>query len=170
MPVSRKTQQGNRGILRLVPVERRFQLQICKMNNGCWNWTGAHDKDGYGWIRVSGKQIAAHRYSYTASHGQIPGGMQVLHTCDNPCCVNPDHLFIGTQQNNVDDMIEKGRRANICGEKSILAKLTEEQVIDIRTRYTPRHPVNGCNAMAREFGVGQMEISRIVNRKRWKHI
>ena len=164
MPVS------NRKRLRLVPVEQRFRIQIVKTENGCWNWIGAHDKDGYGWIRVSGRQVSAHRYSYTTSHGNIPDGLQVLHTCDNPRCVNPDHLFAGTHQDNMNGMMSKGRRANIYGVDSKNAKLTNEQVIEIRQRYKPRHPTDGCNAMAREFGVGQMEISRIINRKRWKHL
>lgn len=156
--------------LRLLSTEERFRLQTVKVKGECWNWIGAHDKDGYGWIRVDGVQTGAHRYSYGVHCGKIPKGMQVLHSCDNPRCVNPDHLFLGTQQDNVKDMVAKGRRANICGEESVNSKLTEKQVHEIRRRYIPRHPVNGCTAMAREFGMGRIEISRIVNRRRWKHI
>lgn len=170
MPVSPRTRRGNRGRLRLIPVDQRFRIQVVKIAEGCWNWIGAHDKDGYGWISVNKEQIYAHRYSYTVSYGPIPESVQVLHKCDNPRCVNPDHLFLGTHQDNMDDMLQKGRKRTVCGEENGTAKLTEEQVNEIRARYIPRHPIHGCNAMAREFGIGQMEVSRIINRKRWKHI
>jgi hypothetical protein len=78
-------------------------------DTGCWEWYGAFNNYGYGSIRVDGLRVGAHRASYVAHVGPLPSNMQVLHKCDNPSCVNPDHLFLGTQSDNVYDMVHKGR-------------------------------------------------------------
>lgn len=95
--------------------------------DGCWIFTGAWNRDGYGSIRYAGKTIGAHRIAYEAFIGPIPEGMSVLHSCDVRACVNPDHLWLGTQDDNVQDMIAKGRQ-NFCSN----VKLTEEQVGQIK--------------------------------------
>ena len=87
-----------------------------KQENGCWEWIGCKWRTGYGYIRKAGKHIAAHRYFYTLHKGfEIPENMCVCHTCDNPSCVNPNHLFLGTQLDNIRDMYAKGRQANQLG-------------------------------------------------------
>lgn len=87
-----------------------FFKKAKKLKSGCWQWKGSSNKDGYGTTRYMGKSIMAHRLSFLLHGGEIPDGMCVLHSCDNPPCVNPDHLFLGTHQDNMDDMARKGRR------------------------------------------------------------
>lgn len=88
--------------------EQYKEKYIIKDVSGCWNWIGCKDRGGYGYVRIGKIQIGAHRYIYTLYKGEI-GDKFVLHTCDNPSCVNPEHLFLGTQTDNMQDMISKGR-------------------------------------------------------------
>jgi hypothetical protein len=90
-------------------VQERLWGRIKKLESGCWEWLGAKDELGYGIIKVDGKTMATHRLSYALTNGFIPNGLLVLHKCDNPSCCNPDHLFVGTQLDNVWDSINKGR-------------------------------------------------------------
>lgn len=113
------------------PVES-FNAKVVRSDNGCIDWVGATIKDGYGMMKVNGKSILAHRFSYEMSHGKIPEGMLVCHSCDNPRCVNPEHLFLGSHQDNMDDMISKRRDHKSCGEGHGRAKLSKEQVSEIR--------------------------------------
>lgn len=99
--------------------EQRFWARV-KKTSTCWLWTGAKIPDGYGSIWVEGKPTAAHRISWEIHHGKIPNGMCVLHDCpggDNPACVNPKHLFLGTKQDNAIDREKKGRGVDTSGEK-----------------------------------------------------
>ena len=148
---------------------QRFWNKVNKQENGCWEWT-ASERDGggrgYGGFWLDGKWRKAHRASWILEHGAIPVGLHVLHHCDNPPCVNPDHLWLGTHADNVRDMHAKGRAASNPqpGESNGHAKLTEADVLAIRadSRY---HRV-----IADEYGVTQPLISLIKNRKRWSHI
>ena len=79
-------------------------------STGCWNWKASFHRDGYGFFRFEGKMQLAHRVSYKLFKGPIPEKMYICHTCDNPACINPSHLFLGTQKDNMDDMKRKGRR------------------------------------------------------------
>jgi hypothetical protein len=105
--------------------DKSFPVTEC----GCWIWTGSTQVRGYGEIISNGKKIYAHRASYTVYKGDIPKGMYVCHKCDTVSCVNPDHLFLGTQRDNMHDMIRKGRSGN--GRKHPSTKLTEEEVLII---------------------------------------
>jgi hypothetical protein len=147
----------------------RFWLKVGKgAPDECWTWNGGKDRAGYGVftpVRGTG-HIAAHRYAYELEHGAIPEGAYICHTCDNPSCVNPSHLFAGTQADNARDAFEKGRTAR--GAKSGHARLTDAQVLEIRHRYE-RGGISQ-QALADEYGVTQTNIGLIVRRKNWKHL
>ncbi len=133
--------------------------------DGCIVWHGAKNVYGYGVIRINDKLLMAHRLSYTEHVCTIPVGMYVLHKCDNPPCVNHDHLFIGTQKDNIDDMISKGR--NLLGEKAPWSKLNNNDVADIRVLIS-----NGVTQreVAEKYNIAQSTISFINTGARWKHI
>lgn len=143
----------------------RFWKNVDK-TDGCWNWTGTRTDKGYGRFKTSTKNWRAHRLSYEMHCGPIPEGMQVLHECDNPSCVRPDHLFLGTNADNMADKCAKGREAHV-GVKGVQhpkAKLTEDDVRTIRSmRGTLREA-------ATRFGVSQTTISDIRSRRCWSHI
>jgi hypothetical protein len=142
-------------------------------NTGCWLWMGWVDKQGYGgtWFGKRGPFWAAHRLSWTAHRGPIPAGLYVLHRCDNPACVNPGHLFLGTHQDNMDDMVRKGRAApaemHARGERNAKAKLTAEKVADIRTRYASGESLA---ALGRAFAVTPQAVRAVILRESWRHV
>jgi Autographiviridae endonuclease len=130
--------------------------------SGCWLWTAAMFNDGYGAFRL-GKEQRAHRVAYVLANGPIPAGMSVLHRCDTPLCVRPDHLFIGTQADNIRDRDAKGHRASTSGENSGNAKLTNAQAREIKRRAGQ----TSQRGLAREFGIAESTVSNIVTGKRW---
>lgn len=148
-------------------LEERFWEKVDKdgpyseiLKSKCWVWVAGKSKYGYGYFCPQGKQmIGAHRFSWEQSNGPIPSGLCVLHTCDNPPCVSPYHLFLGTRHDNTDDMVSKQRNAR--GEKSGTAKLTGEQVEEIITS-----SLNG-RALSKKFGVCCAQISRIRRGVEW---
>lgn len=87
----------------------RFWPKVSRADVGCWEWTGSKDRDGYGRIRIGDRPVMAHRVSYEMHHGEIPDGAVVMHSCDNPACVRPTHLKIGSQADNITDRHLKGR-------------------------------------------------------------
>jgi hypothetical protein len=91
-------------------IDRFWDKVIILGENDCWNWCAFKNKRGYGKYYLDGKKVYAHRYSYIMHHGDIPEGLCILHKCDNPSCVNPNHLFLGTHKDNTQDMISKGRK------------------------------------------------------------
>ena len=136
-------------------------------NSGCWIWTGGVSGNGYGYANVNGKQVRAHRAVFEAMRRSIPDGGCACHRCDNKLCVNPDHIFIGSHAENMADMRSKHRHRPPIGERSGTAKLTAEQVREIRDMaswYVPHQEI------ADRFGVTRSHISHIVNRDKWKHI
>jgi hypothetical protein len=146
--------------------EQRFWAKVDRAGD-CWLWTASRRGDGYGAFQVeSQRQISAHRYSYLLNHGPIPEGMVVMHSCDQPLCVNPDHLSLGTNLANQRDAARKGRKRP--GIKNHNAKLSEEQVLELRARYE----AGGISQkdLAAEYGISHALVSFIVTRKAWKHI
>ena len=154
----------------------RFWSRVDKLGpTDCWNWSGYTNANGYGQFSIKG-HILAHRASWIINIGPLPEGEGwhgtcVLHHCDNPACVNPDHLFIGSNQDNVDDMNRKGRAVHpptYRGESHPLSKVTECAVMQIRKYYA----AGGCTQkwLASIYGVNHTQISAIVNRKVWRHI
>lgn len=137
---------------------------------GCWTWIGWRDKNGYGItsLRIHGKQERrAHRIVWFLNFGTIPTGFCVCHKCDNPSCVNPEHLFLGTNQDNMTDKAKKQRCNPPAGERSGLAKLSEEDVLKIRAL----HEAGVVQRrIAEQFGVGFKAINKIVLRQRWAHV
>ncbi len=141
--------------------------------DACWLWTANNNGTGYGIMRWRGKNQVASRISYELAHGSIPDGLCVLHACDNRACVNPLHLWVGTYKDNMQDMIKKGRqnnvRSSICeGEKNPHAKLTTQQVIEIRRKY--RIGDVSQRALGDEYGVSDTTICEIIKRQKWKCI
>lgn len=134
--------------------------------DGCWPWTGSINKrSGHGRIRVGGKLLLTHRFAYLLEHGE-PGAC-VLHTCDNPPCCNPMHLWLGTAQDNNRDRDEKGRNVNRRGVEHGCARLTEDDVLQIRARCAAGQ---AQSSVARDYGVVAGNIWHIVNRKTWTHV
>lgn len=134
----------------------------------CWVWTRGTYTSGYGCVynSITDKVEGTHRTSYQLSHGDIPKGLVVRHKCDNPACVNPSHLETGTDLDNKRDMVERGRSAT--GSNHSQAKLTEEQVIDIRRIYNAGGVTQ--KDLGRRYGLHQTTIRNIVTRSTWRHI
>lgn len=150
-----------------LPVETRFNERIRKHPNGCWNWLGSTDLDGYGAFHaeVNGvKYKKAHRFSYAFHKGAVAAGSCVCHTCDNPRCVNPEHLFLGDPKTNALDRSLKGRNRIPQGEESPHAVLTEKQVREILLDPRPFLQI------ASDYNVTQQTISDLKNRRSWKSL
>lgn len=142
---------------------------------GCWEWQKSLSKEGgYGGVRHNKTRWKAHRLAYFLVHGEIPKRRVLCHTCDNPPCINPEHLFPGTQKDNTKDAIQKHRhsfRTNFIhkkGEDHIHAKLTERKVRRIRFLRGIKHLQ--LSQLAEMFNISIKTISRIVNRTAWNHI
>lgn len=165
------------------PELERFWDKV-KKTDSCWIWIGAKANNGYGALHRSGnhsKIIRAHRLSWEVHFGPIPEGLEVLHRCDNPPCVRPDHLHLGTQADNHKDRVAHGIR--LLGEKNPMAKLSPATIEAIRSEYIPR--TSGCpkgydpqqgplvgsqQYLAQKFGLRRSTIYKIVKRQRWNHL
>lgn len=153
-------------------IEERFWKKVNKSPNvkGCWVWTACKNK-GYGWFGVGNKKMkSAHRFSWELENGEIPNNFCVLHKCDNPLCVNPNHLFLGTLKDNTADMISKGRTNWLGkqGSENHRAKLSEEQIPIIRKMLVENLLTQ--REIGNIFGVSVMIINRIKTNKIWKHV
>lgn len=142
---------------------------IPEPNSGCWLWLANSQSDrasgpGYGMIRIKGKPKLAHRHFYELYKGPIPSGKFVMHTCDNPACVNPEHLFVGTAQDNMDDMTKKGRRNPPHGVRNSHAKLTPEIVLEIFS------DGRGVTNIARSFGITPGTVCNIKSGISWNRV
>ena len=151
-------------------MDKFWDRVIVKSDNECWEWQGPTAGKGYGFFCSNGKSEYAHRYSYSLRNGPIPSnigyhGNCVCHTCDNPICVNPNHLFLGSNLDNVKDRDSKGK--NPAGERNGQAKLKEKEVLEIR-KLSEQGKTQ--QYIADIFGVTQSNVECIVNRKSWKNI
>ena len=133
----------------------------------CWVWTRATNDNGYGVAWISGRTVLAHRHTWDTAVGPIPDGLKVLHRCDNPPCVRPDHLFVGTQADNNLDADRKNRSTVRSGERNINAKLTEEIVRSSRPRWAAGE---SCAGLAREHGVSTQAMWFAVNGHTWRSV
>jgi hypothetical protein len=131
---------------------------------GCWIWKLSTNEKGYGLVKIKRKLYKTHRLSWLIYRGEIPQGLCVLHTCDTPSCVNPNHLFLGTQQDNMKDCLTKKRFNPNRGEKVSSSKLTSKQVMEIRNSNDIQEN------LARKYNVSQANISIIKLRQGWRHI
>jgi len=155
-------------------VAKRFFSRVEKTQS-CWLWkgsllSGTQHRVGkfYGRIQIDGVRYAAHRISYIIAYGSIPKGLHILHTCDNTACVNPRHLYAGTNFDNMQDRKNRGRGYRPVGELHPMTPLTEVDVIRIRSTYAVGDVSQ--QEIATQYDVSQVAISAIVRRKTWAHI
>lgn len=149
--------------------ESRFEKKYRKTDNGCWLWLlSTCSGTGYGQLTRDYKNLLAHRVAYELYVGPIPEGLYVLHKCDNRICVNPEHLWLGTHIDNMEDMRNKNRAAK--GQRVASAVLTEDQVRFIREHYKGHSRTYGEKALAKRFGVGKSAIYDVVRGKQWRHV
>lgn len=174
----------------------RFNSKVVRSAD-CWGWLGAINDSGYGFMSLKDYPIRAHRLSWLIHRGEIPTGKWVLHTCDNPSCTNPQHLYIGTHSDNVRDMVERGRscsgdknamrRPDVAaqhrgdqhwmkqkperiarGQRQSHAKLTDSDVLEIHKLFAEGRISKA--AIARQFGVDRTNVSQIIRGKAWTHV
>jgi hypothetical protein len=153
-----------------IPIKERLLagIRVCE-HSGCWLWQRSVQRNGYGQIGSGGKYGGmrnTHRVSWEVHRGEIPAGMQVLHRCDVKICVNPDHLFLGTQAENLRDMDAKGRRrqVNKRGEAHYATRLTADDVRAIRADTRTQAVIGAA------YGIGQTAVSAIKRRVKWKSV
>jgi len=143
----------------------RFMSKVSpEPNSGCWLWDSHIQPNGYGQFRLEGRTQYAHRAAYAIFVEEISDGLNVLHKCDNRCCVNPSHLWAGTQSDNLDDMVAKNRHPDRKGEKAIKVVLTDKEIPLIRSA------IGSAREVGERFGVSGSTVWAIRNGKTWKHI
>lgn len=149
----------------ITPVPQRFEKLFAKGTpTDCWEWQAVKNQGGYGRLLVEGRLQVAHRISYRIYVGELSEDIRVLHKCDNPGCVNPSHLFLGTQSDNMIDCSRKGRMVRPKGEDNHQSKLTKKAVQDIRSSQ------ESARKMSEKYGVTRQHIWRIRNNKFWKEV
>lgn len=151
------------------PPEERIKKHITIDENGCWNWQGAN-RNGYGRLIIGSRtdgtrhSESAHRYSWMVYKGDIPENYEVCHHCDNKACINPEHLFLGTRQDNIDDRERKGRNNHVVGEKCWQSKFTPDDIVNIRRSKL------SSRSIAKFYKVNKSSIQAIRNGETWKHL
>lgn len=145
----------------------RFWPKVAK-GDGCWTWIAGTNRAGYGIIKFRGMGFQAHRFSWLVAHGEIPPGLCVLHRCDNPPCVNPAHLFLGTKADNAHDKVLKQRQARVAGESNPRAILSEDDVIQLRK-------ITDAGGKMRDLksafpSIKQCTLYAAAHRTNWRHI
>lgn len=141
--------------------ERFWNNVAVGRRDDCWTWLGNRNRKGYGMCSIKSKMRSSHRVAYEFAVGPIPNDLCVCHSCDNPACVNPSHLWLGTQADNAADMKAKGRAAR--GERNSRFRITVELADEIRNRYTGKWGEQ--RALSREYGISNSHISSILNNK-----
>ncbi len=144
------------------PLERLMERVVVDPTTVCWNWTGKLMHHGYGRMELGGKQMYAHRASWAIHQREVPEGKILCHHCDNRRCVNPEHMYVGTAQDNSNDAVERDRLER--GAHRYNSKLTAENVAEIRTLFSVKSDIE----IARQFGVHDATIYNIRKGKRWK--
>lgn len=155
----------NPWVTRGIPLKARLEHHsIPEPNSGCLLWMGAVDLAGYGRLQWKGKARRAHRLAYEVHRGAVPPDRFVCHKCDNPGCIEPNHLFLGTPLDNNRDMMKKGRQVFLVGEKAGPARITEEVAKAILWDFRTQREISEA------YGVSQGQVSRIKRGENWKHI
>ena len=144
-------------------IKERFERFFNKTEN-CWEWSGSLRGKGYGGFSLNNKTKIASRVSYELYKEPIPKGLLVCHTCNNPKCVNPDHLYLGTYSDNTQQAVQENRQYIAKGEANGSSKLTEDQILLIRKDHRAQR------AIAKDYGCSQLHISRIKRKLVWKHL
>jgi hypothetical protein len=163
----------DRAYTRLYLADKNGIKEFLKKNvtvddNGCWIWQRLRNSSGYGFKRIENKSYLAHRLSaYVFNNFDLQSSLFICHTCDNPSCINPSHLFVGSQSENMLDMHRKGRHPTLYGSKQKLAKLNEEKVQFIRKRLREGEKQS---VLAAEYGVDRSTISSVWIGRQWKHV
>lgn len=149
-------------------VPLRFWAKVNK-TPGCWEWTGTTTPTGYGRTTRRGQEWYTHRLAWAMENGPIPDRLQVMHICDNPPCVRPDHLTLGTFAANMQDKHRKGRAkgSGVKGSRVGTSKLTEGLVAEIRLKHSSGSSIHG---LARAYGVTRTSVRRVVNNESWRHV
>jgi len=147
--------------------EQRFWGKVTK-GDSCWEWTASKWDGGYGRFVIEGRSFAAHRVSWILSNGEIEDGKLICHKCDNRGCVRPDHLFMGTHQENIDDCIQKGRARKAVGEKNKKSKLTP-LAVRVARRLRNYHGFT-IEMLAGIFRSSLSSMCSVLNGETWKHV
>ncbi len=142
--------------------ERFDDKWIPEPYSGCWLWTGFVQSSGYGQIQINRKPVPAHRVAWEMFRGDIPQGMRICHKCDTRSCVNPEHLFTGTQKDNMQDCIKKGRIFRPIGQKNFNCKITESDARFIR------ESLASSDSLALRFGIKRRQVNRIKSKEQWR--
>ena len=156
--------------MRARPLSERFWEKVAVGDESdCWLWTAFRNRKGYGMIGSGAGHILAHRASWEIHHGPVPPGGVVCHRCDTPPCVNPSHLFVGTQRDNIADMVAKGRQRgdHRPGSACPTATLTESQAAEVKRRALAGEKQR---ALAAEFSIKQATVSNIKTGRTWGHL
>ena len=160
--------------MRITNIDREKEILLSHISinsDGCWNWTGSRNSEGYGNTMIGSRRdgsrrtAKAHRVSFFIFTGISPEGYDVCHKCDNPSCINPNHLFLGTEKDNMRDMVRKGRESRLPSEKCSSTKLTKDQVIE--AKQLKRHGTS-YYLLAKMFGVSKSTIRQAVIGETWK--
>ena len=149
-------------------IQKRFLTHV-KKTDTCWQWIGAKKGQNYGSFSINGKDYRAHRIAYKLFISEYDQNLNVLHHCDNTLCVRPDHLFLGTHKENMQDKVLKNRQSKLSGELCVAHKLTEEEVIQIKKSLLNKYK-GIFKDLAKKYNVSSGCIEDIYHRRTWKHL
>ena len=164
----RENPDGAHELLRVLLSDDRFWSHVDRTGD-CWEWRGYRDRKGYGKVMRDGKNQFAHRYSWALANGPVPEGLVIRHSCDNPPCVNPVHLQIGTQRDNIADRQRRGRHrpGRFPGELHHSHKLTDADVLAARAAYRGGERIS---VLAKRYGIGHKTMYEAVTGRSWRHL